>query len=112
MANREGLLNYVDRIWWMWKPYSYRAWNCLILDARVALEKFFMLLVPLLPVITDPVRLNHVRGVRREELIGITLALQNLQCQTLRRMSGYVTMHEPASRVVGLEGDDNEAASR
>lgn len=26
-------------------------------------------------------------------------------------MPGYVAMHEPAARVVGLESDDNEAAS-
>lgn len=70
-----------------------------------------MLLMPTLPIVTNPVRLNHVGGVPREKLIGITLALQDLQSQTLRGMSGYVTMHEPAARVVGLEGDDNEAAS-
>lgn len=74
MANREGLLNYVDRTWWS-AGTLYRAWNFLTLNARVALEKVFILLVPLLPIITNSVRFNHVRGCRREEVIGITLAL-------------------------------------
>jgi hypothetical protein len=27
-------------------------------------------------------------------------------------MAGYVTMHEPTTRVISLEGDDNEATIR
>jgi hypothetical protein len=54
---------------------------------------------------------DHVGRVRRVKLADVVLPFQDLECQPFGCMSRNMTVHKPAARVVGFEGDDDEAAS-
>lgn len=60
---------------------------------------------PSVPFIAHALGLLQPRG--RELPPRRFLSLQDLQSQTRRRVPGYVAMHQPDTRVVRFEGNDN-----
>ena len=78
-------------------------------NSRVALKELRVTAVPGPKVVAHPLGPEHAGRVRGEEGGGVGLALEDLQGEALGGVAGDVAVHEPAARVVGLEGDDDEA---
>lgn len=103
------------QLWPSPRPHSKPTQNTQS-DARVFLERpytrfvwpwpvIFLVREPGVPVIAHALGLLQPRG--RELLPSRFLPLQDLQSQTRRRVPGYVAMHQPDTRVVRFEGNDD-----
>jgi len=74
---------------------------------------------PPVAAIPTPVRPGGAQALRgrggaapREEGVGVGAALEHLEREAARRVARDVAVHQPGARVVGAEGDDQEAVAR
>lgn len=66
--------------------------------------------IPIVPIGANPARLGEgVALPLGPDLIGVGLALQELQAEPLGDVKGDVAVQEPGAGIVGLEGDDHVA---
>jgi len=78
-------------------------------DVRTRHRPVRAVALPELPIVANPVRrCQRIRVPLGPNLIRLFHELQNLQPQSLRRMSRDMTVHQPSSGVVGAEGNDGE----
>jgi hypothetical protein len=63
-------------------------------------------------VIADSVCLVYLSATIGEESVCILLSFEDLGGQTKACMLGDMTMHEPISRIIGLERDNDETVGR